>query len=65
MTLLSLDPFVLRLDKTNPGVIESHCSVCQRLIAASREMRVLEIVQRIHLGKWHTLQAVLPGKLPM
>ena len=53
MPLLSQDIFVLRSDKTNPGVTECHCSVCQRLIAASREMDVLEIVQRIHLGKWH------------
>ena len=53
MPLLLQDIFVLRFDTTNPGMLESHCSVCQRLIAASREMNVLEIVQRIHLGKWH------------
>lgn len=53
MPLLLQDIFVLRFDMTNPGMLESHCSVCQRLIAASREMNVLEIVQRIHLGKWH------------
>ena len=49
MPLLSQDIFVLRSDKTNPGVMECHCSVCQRLVAASRDMDVLEIVQRIHL----------------
>jgi hypothetical protein len=53
MPLLSQDIFVVRFDKTNPGVIECYCSVCQRLVAASRDMDVLEIVQRIHLGKWH------------
>lgn len=53
MPLLSQDIFVLRSDKTNPGVMECHCSVCQRLVAASREMDVLETVQRIHLRKWH------------
>ena len=53
MPLLSQDIFVLRFDKTNPGMLECHCSVCQRLLAASREMNVLEIVQRIHLCKWH------------
>lgn len=53
MALLSQDIFVVRVDKTNPGVMESHCSVCQRLVAASRDMDVLETVQRIHLGKWH------------
>ena len=53
MPLLSQDIFVVRFDKTNPGVMESHCSVCQRLVAASREMDVLETVQRIHLSKWH------------
>lgn len=53
MPLLSQDIFVLRFDKTNPGVMECHCSVCQRLVAASREMEVLEIVQRIHRSKWH------------
>lgn len=63
MPPLSLDPFVLRFDATNPGVIESHCSVCNRLIAASREMRVLEIVQRIHLDKWHGRGTLITNKL--
>jgi hypothetical protein len=53
MPLLSQDIFALRFDKTNPGVMECHCSVCRRLVAASREMDVLEIVQRIHRSKWH------------
>jgi hypothetical protein len=65
MPLLSLNPFVLRFDKTNPGVMESHCSVCHRLVAASRELRVLEIVQRIHLGKWHAPESQLPKELVM
>jgi hypothetical protein len=63
MPTLSLDPFVLRSDTTNPGVIESHCSVCNRLIAASREMRVLEIVQRTHLDKWHGREALITNTL--
>jgi hypothetical protein len=63
MPQLSLDPFVLRFDTTNPGVIEAHCSVCSRLIAASREMRVLEIVQRIHLDKWHGRETLITHKL--
>lgn len=53
MVLVSPDILVLRFDKTNPGVMECHCSVCKRLVAASREIAVLEIVQRIHLSKWH------------
>ena len=53
MPLLSQDIFVVRFDTTNPGVMECHCSVCQRLVAASRDLDVLEIVQRIHLNKWH------------
>ncbi|MCU1333417.1 MAG: hypothetical protein JWM08_2409 [Candidatus Angelobacter sp.] len=65
MPLLSLNPFVLRLDKTNPGVMECHCSVCNRLVAASRELRVLEIVQRIHIDKWHLLEGKLPKSLVM
>jgi hypothetical protein len=63
MPPLSLDPFVLRSDTTNPGVIESHCSVCNRLIAASREMRILEIVQRIHLDKWHGRGTLITDRL--
>jgi hypothetical protein len=63
MSPLSLDPFVLRSDTTNPGVIESHCSVCNRLIAASREMRILEIVQRIHLDKWHGWETLITDRL--
>jgi hypothetical protein len=35
-------------DETNPGVIECYCSLCNRLIAASREKRILEIAQRKH-----------------
>jgi len=65
MALLSLNPFVLRFDKTNPGVMECYCSVCQRLVAASRELRVLEIVQRIHLGKWHAPDSLPPKELVM
>jgi hypothetical protein len=65
MSLLSLNPFVLRFDKTNPGVMECHCSVCHRMVAASREIRVLEIVQRIHLGKWHTPDNLLPTQFTM
>ena len=53
MPLLSQDIFVLRFDKTNPGVMECYCSACRRLVAASRDMDVLETVQRIHLSKWH------------
>jgi hypothetical protein len=64
MPLLSQDIFVLRFDQTNPGMLESHCSVCQRLVAASREMNVLEIVQRIHLGKWHP-ETVIQHKFTM
>ena len=63
MSPLSLDPFVLRFDTTNPGVRECHCSVCHRLIAASREMKVLEIVQRIHLDKWHGRETLITDKL--
>jgi hypothetical protein len=63
MAPLSLEPFVLRFDTTNPGVVECHCSVCNRLIAASREMRVLDIVQRIHLDKWHGREALITQKL--
>jgi hypothetical protein len=63
MPPLSLDPFVLRFDITNPGVIESHCAVCNRLIAASREMKVLEIVQRIHLDKWHGRETLITNQL--
>jgi hypothetical protein len=59
----SVEPFVLRFDTTNPGVIEAHCSVCNRLIAASREMRVLEVVQRIHLDKWHGREALITQTL--
>jgi len=65
MPLISPDPFVVKFDKTNPGVMECHCSVCDRLIAASREMRVLEIVQRIHLDKWHGREALLQQKFMM
>jgi hypothetical protein len=63
MPPLSLDPFVVRFDATNPGVMECHCSVCHRLIAASREMKVLEIVQRIHLDKWHGRETLITDKL--
>jgi hypothetical protein len=59
MCLLSQDPFVLRFDKTNPGVMESHCSICDRLVAASRELTILEIVQKIHMSKRHA-----PGNVP-
>jgi hypothetical protein len=59
MSLLSQVPFVLRFDQTNPGVMESHCSICNRLVAASREITILEIVQQIHLSKRHA-----PGILP-
>lgn len=65
MPLLAQAPFVLRYDKTNPGVMESHCAVCQRLIAASREMRVLEIVQRIHFHKWHAEDELFLSKFTM
>ncbi len=65
MPLLSQAPFVVRYDKTNPGVMESHCSICQRLVAASREMRVLEIVQRIHFDKWHAGDYLVPHKFTM
>jgi hypothetical protein len=50
--------FILLSDETNPGVIESYCSICNRLVAASREMNILEIVQRIHIDKRHA------GKVP-
>jgi hypothetical protein len=63
MPPLTLEPFVLRFDVANPGFIESHCSVCNRLIAASREMKVLEIVQRIHLDKWHGRETLITQKL--
>jgi hypothetical protein len=63
MPPLSLDPFVVRFDTTNPGVMECHCSVCHRLIAASRDMKVLEIVQRIHLDKWHGRETLITNKL--
>jgi hypothetical protein len=38
-------------DKTNPGVVQSICLFCNRLIAASRETNVLDIAQRIHACK--------------
>jgi hypothetical protein len=63
MPPLSQDPFVLQFDTTDPGVMECHCSVCHRLIAASRDMKVLEIVQRIHLDKWHGREALITNKL--
>jgi hypothetical protein len=45
--------------------MESHCSICQRLVAASREMRVLEIVQRIHFDKWHAGDELVPHRFTM
>jgi hypothetical protein len=45
--------------------MECHCSVCNRMVAASRELRVLEIVQRIHIDKWHVLEGKLPKNLVM
>jgi hypothetical protein len=62
MAQMSLDPFVLRFDRTNPGVMQSHCLICNRMIAASREMRVLEIVQRIHICKRPAPGNVEPDK---
>lgn len=47
-------------DETNPGVIECYCSICNRLIAASREKRILEIAQRIHTCA-ETRRAGLPN----
>jgi hypothetical protein len=41
--------FVLYADEVNPGFILCFCSLCNRLVAASREMNVLEIAQRIHI----------------
>lgn len=54
---MSVNPpevFILQSDENNPGVIESYCSICKRLVAASREMDVVEIVQRIHIDKKHS-----------
>jgi hypothetical protein len=42
MSISSPAPFILLPDETNPGVIESYCSICNRLVAASREMNVLK-----------------------
>ena len=53
MSINSTAPFILLSDETNPGVIESYCSICNRLVAASRELNILEIVQRIHMDKKH------------
>jgi hypothetical protein len=43
-----LTRFVQLPDETNPGVIQAICLFCNRMIAASREKKVLEIAQRIH-----------------
>jgi hypothetical protein len=54
---MSINPpnlFVLQSDETNSGVIESYSSICKRLVAASREMDIVEIVQRIHIDKKHS-----------
>lgn len=49
--LFSPDQFVLFSDETNPGFIQCYCLLCSRLVAASREKKVLEIAQRIHTCK--------------
>jgi hypothetical protein len=54
MSINPPDLFLLQSDETNPGVIESYCSICKRLVAASREMDIVEIVQRIHIDKKHS-----------
>jgi hypothetical protein len=60
MSINSTAPFILLSDETNPGVIESYCSICNRLVAASRELNILEIVQRIHMDKKHTPRTMPP-----
>lgn len=40
--------FDRRQDPTNHGVIESHCFVCKRLVAASRDADILNIAERAH-----------------
>ena len=40
--------FDRRQDPTNHGVIESHCFVCKRLVAASRDADILKIAEGVH-----------------
>jgi hypothetical protein len=49
--LFSPEQFILLPDEINPGFILCYCLLCNRLIAASREEKVLEIAQRIHVCK--------------
>jgi hypothetical protein len=45
------EQFVLLPDEINPGFILCYCLVCNRLVAASSEKKVLEIAPRIHVCK--------------
>jgi hypothetical protein len=49
--LFSPARFILLPDDTNPDFIQCYCLSCNRLIAASREKMILEIVQRNHTCK--------------